>query len=106
MLVTKSNDLQQRLDQVLGTQVENPIEPPGLKGKVIAVDPKYDFVVLDIGRDKSVVERGVMLVARDGKYIGKVKISRANRTESIANLMPDWMRGQVMEGDEVITENQ
>jgi len=102
ILIAKSNELQERIDVLIGKNIENPTEPPGLKGKVIAVDPKYDFVVLDIGRDKNVVIRGVMMVARDGKLVGKVRISRVDRTESVANLLPDWNFGQVMEGDEVL----
>ncbi len=102
LLVAEVKDKQEQLDLIHGTNAVNPSEPAGLKGKIIAVDPKYDFVVLDIGRDKNVVNRGVMMVAREGKLLGKVRISRVDRTESIATLMPDWNLGQVMEGDEVL----
>jgi len=76
--------------------------PTGLKGKVVAVDPKYDFVVLNIGEDHGVLPKGIMMVARDGQLIGKVQIVSVANTQSVANIMPAWRRGDVMEGDEVL----
>lgn len=76
--------------------------PAGLRGKVLAVDPKYDFVVLDIGDDQGAKERGEMMVNRGGKLIGKVRISSVMKDRSVANIMPDWKSGEVMEGDEVL----
>jgi hypothetical protein len=76
--------------------------PAGLKGQVLAVDPKYGFVVLDIGGDKGVKTNGIMMVARDGNLIGKVQISSVNDTQSVANILPAWRHGEVMEGDEVL----
>jgi len=78
------------------------VEPAGLKGKVVAVDPKYDFVVLNIGEDHGVLPNGIMMVARDGRLIGKVQIVSVANTQSIANIMPAWRRGDVIEGDEVL----
>jgi hypothetical protein len=78
------------------------ILPTGLRGKIIAVDPKYDFVVLDIGEDQGAKERGVMMVDRDGKLLGKVRIKSVSKDRCVANILPDWKRGEVMEGDEVL----
>jgi predicted nucleic acid-binding Zn-ribbon protein len=76
--------------------------PTGLKGKVVAVDPKYDFVILNIGEDKGVLPKGIMMVHRDGKLIGKVQIVTVKNNQSVANILPAWRRGEVMEGDEVL----
>jgi hypothetical protein len=76
--------------------------PTGLRGKIIAVDPKYDFVVLNIGQDQGAKERGVMMVDRDGKLLGKVRIKSVSKDRCVANILPDWKRGEVMEGDEVL----
>jgi hypothetical protein len=78
------------------------ILPPGLKGKIVAVDPKFDFVVLNIGKDQGVLERGEMMVNRDGRLLGKVRIESVQKDRCIANILPDWQRGEIMEGDEVI----
>jgi len=72
-----------------------------LKGKVIAVDPKWDFVVLNIGGDQGVLDDGEMLVSRDGRLVAKVIVRSVMKDRSIANVIPGWQLGQVIEGDVV-----
>lgn len=79
-----------------------PTMPVGLKGSIVAVDPKFDFVVLDIGENQGVKERGELLVNRKGKLVGRVKISSVEPNRSVANIMPGWRQDQIMEGDQVI----
>jgi hypothetical protein len=76
--------------------------PAGLRGKVLAVDPKFNFVVLNIGEDQGAKERGVMMVDRDGKLLGKVRIKSVTKDRCVANLLPNWQRGEIIEGDEVL----
>jgi hypothetical protein len=78
------------------------LEPAGLKGKITVVDPKYDFVILNIGKDQGVLERGEMMINRGGRLLGKVRISSVQKDSCVANILPDWKRGDVMEGDEVL----
>jgi hypothetical protein len=101
VLVAKSKELERELFALIGPTDDVPL-PIGLKGKVLAVDPKYDFVVLDIGDDQGVKEHGVMMINRRGKLIGKVRITSVEKTRSIASIMPAWKHGDVMEGDQVI----
>lgn len=77
--------------------------PAGLKGKVVAVDPKWNFVVLDIGANQGVLERGEMLVNRAGKLVAKVRVTSVRPNSSVANVLPEWAQTDVMEGDQVIT---
>jgi capsular polysaccharide biosynthesis protein len=72
-----------------------------LKGKIVAVDPKWDFVVLNIGEDQGVLEDGEMLVSRDGKLVAKVIVRSIQKGHSIANVVPGWRLGDMVEGDEV-----
>ncbi len=78
------------------------ILPTGLRGKILAVDPKYDFVVLDIGEDQGAKVRGEMMIDRDGKLLGKVRIKTVLKDRCIANILPNWTRGDIDEGDEVL----
>jgi hypothetical protein len=78
------------------------IEPPGLKGKVVVVDPKFNFVILNIGRDQGVLERGDLMVNRQGQLLGKVRIASVEKDRCVANILVDWRRGEIMEGDEVL----
>lgn len=72
------------------------------KGKILITDPKWNFVVLDVGEDKGMKEYGEMLVNRNGKLVGKVIARTVQKDRSIANVIPGWELGEVMEGDQVI----
>ena len=102
ILLRNMNQLEAELARyTLGGEVEIKL-PAGLKGKILAVDPKYDFVVLDIGGNQGVLENGHMLVNREGKLVGKVRITKVEPNRSIANVLPDWKQGDVLEGDLVL----
>jgi len=72
-----------------------------LRGKVLLVDPKWDFVVVNIGGDQGAIEDGEMLISRDGKLVAKVIIRRVEKDRCIANIVPGWKIGEVFEGDMV-----
>jgi hypothetical protein len=76
--------------------------PAGLKGKVLVTDPKWNFVVLNVGQDQEVLEQGELLVNRNGRLVAKVKVGSVQKDRSIANVMPGWQLGDIMEGDLVI----
>lgn len=72
-----------------------------LHGKILVVDPKWDFVVLNIGEDQGVISDGELLVSRQGKLVAKVIVRTVQKDRSIANLIPGWKLGEMIEGDEV-----
>ena len=76
--------------------------PDTLKGKVMVADPKWDFVVLDVGETQGVKEDGELLVSRGGKLVAKVIVRSIQKDRCIANVMPGWKLGEVLEGDQVI----
>jgi len=76
--------------------------PPGLLGKVIVSDPKWNFVVLNVGEEQGVLQYGELLVNRNGKLVAKVRVSTVEKDRSVANVLPGWQLGEVMEGDQVI----
>ncbi len=79
----------------------DPYLPPELHGKVTVVDPKWDFVVLDIGRGKGMVSKGVLLVSRNGELVAKIRVMTVEEGRSIANVLPGWKLKDIMEGDAV-----
>lgn len=46
-----------------------------------------------------------MMVSRDGKLIAKIKVVSVQADRCIANIMPQWKLGDVMEGDLVLSKN-
>lgn len=76
--------------------------PAGLRGKVLVSDPKWDFVILDVGEDQGVFEKGEVLVSRNGKLVAKLSVRVVEKNRCIANVLPGWRIGDVMEGDQIL----
>jgi septal ring factor EnvC (AmiA/AmiB activator) len=100
VLLHTRDRLQARLDQLIGTNPDVVLRAD-LRGKILVVDPKWDFVVLDIGDDQGVKENAELLVSRDGKLVAKVIVRSLDKDRCIANVIPGWKLGDVIEGDEV-----
>jgi len=101
VMIRKINTLQARIDiYELGKDIVP--DMPRVHGKVVAVDSQWDFVVLDIGGDQGLVERGELLVNRDGKLVAKVRITSVEPKRAIANVLPEWKQADVVEGDLVM----
>jgi multidrug efflux pump subunit AcrA (membrane-fusion protein) len=100
LLAKKIDRLQTRLQKYEGTNTVVTLRAD-LLGKILVVDPKWEFVVLNIGEDQGVKEDGELLVSRDGKLVAKVIVRTLEKNRSIANLVPGWKLGEVIEGDEV-----
>jgi hypothetical protein len=101
LLIGKVNNLKAQLDDLINP-LNEPEMPAGLRGKVLVADPKFNFVVLDIGTDQKVVVAGRFLVSRNGKLIAKLKVKSVQPNRSIANVLPGWNLSEIMEGDQVI----
>ena len=93
--------LKSQLDKYKGTEEVEVVLPAGTKGEIVAVDPKFDFVVLNIGANQGVLPNAKLLVNRNGKLIAKVKITSVEPTRSIANVLSDWKQDELSEGDQV-----
>jgi myosin heavy subunit len=76
--------------------------PATMVGKVLVTDPKWDFVVLNVGEEQGALNNGELLVSRDGKLVAKVKITSVQKDRCIANVEPGSKLGEVLEGDKVI----
>lgn len=88
------------LDRIVGPDPTVKL-PADLKGKIVVVDPKWDFVVLNIGDDRGVIQDGEMLVSRNGKLVAKVVIRSVQKDRCVANVIPGWKLGEMIEGDDV-----
>lgn len=94
-------DLKRQLEPFIREKEVVPALPP-IKGKVLAVDPKWDFVVIDVGANQGARERGELLISRDGKLVAKIRIARVEPDRSIANVLPEWKQSEINEGDLVL----
>lgn len=94
--------LQNKYDALTKEDYHGPPLPATLAGKILVTDPKWDFVVLNVGEDQGALANGELLVSRNGKLVAKVRIHSIQKDRCIANVMPGWKVGEVMEGDQVI----
>jgi predicted nucleic acid-binding Zn-ribbon protein len=122
-LETKYQKVKKELDAIL-----NPTGEEGgdggtvqfvkkLKGTVIDVNRKWDFVVIDLGSEnKMTVPAGkgktrdivvslpmnvLMTASRDDNYLGKLKIIRVNSNCAIADILPEQRKNEIQVGDQV-----
>jgi myosin heavy subunit len=94
-------ELDNTVKRLVGTDYEVPL-PAGTKGNVLAVDPKWNFVVLDLGKENGMLEGGVLMVHRNSQLVGKVQINEVMANRSIASMVPGWSLGDIEEGDQVL----
>jgi small-conductance mechanosensitive channel len=78
----------------------------GLTGRVLAVNPGWNFVVLSVGDRQGAATGATMVVTRDGRAIGKARITSVEPSTAIADLIPgSFARGvTVQPGDVVVYE--
>lgn len=76
--------------------------PDTIKGQVVVADPKWDFVVVNVGDAQGVKQDGELLISRGGKLVAKVIVTSIQKDRCIANVMPGWKLAEVLEGDQVI----
>ncbi|MBI4027345.1 MAG: hypothetical protein HY360_20335 [Verrucomicrobia bacterium] len=75
--------------------------PPGLTGHILSLNEEWNFVVLDIGAVQGVVEGASAIVYRGGVLVGKVKITSVEPSISIGDVLSEWKRDDILEGDTV-----
>ena len=100
VLIRARDKLKTELDKLIGPDQFVKLRAD-LHGKILVVDPKWDFVVLDVGEDQGVISDGELLVSRSGKLVAKVVVRSVQRDRCIANIIPGWKLGDPIEGDEV-----
>jgi peptidoglycan hydrolase CwlO-like protein len=76
--------------------------PPGIVGKIVAINRNWNFVVLNVGMKQGVVENGEMIVYRNKVFVGKVRVVSTEANTAVADIIPASVQGQIQEGDEVM----
>jgi uncharacterized protein HemX len=74
---------------------------PGVSGKVTFVDYAWNFVILDVGLSAGVVPNGELIVYRDKAFLGKVRVTKVDPNDSVAEILPD-IQGRIQVGDKVL----
>jgi len=75
-----------------------------LEGRVLAINPAWNFAVISVGDRQGVVPNSEMIIRRGGEMIGKLKVTSVEPSQSIADIVLDTVSPgiQVQPGDTVI----
>lgn len=83
---------------------QNRLMAKSLEGTVLAYNPAWNFVVLNIGDRNGVVSNAEFLVTRGTQMVGRVKVSSVEPSTSIADVVPSSLVAgtQIQPGDRII----
>ncbi len=93
--------LNDELDVYRGRTTE--VQMPDVHANITAVDGKFQFVTLDKGSEDGLRQNGKMIVTRGENLVAKVQLVRVESRSAVANLLSDWVKGDVQAGDKVMT---
>lgn len=94
--------LQEQTGEIPGAvKIENIKILTGKKfsGKIVAVNRKYNFIVVNIGKKDGLEEGTILIVHRGKNFVGKARVARVYDAMSAADLLKDWMQDNVEVGD-------
>lgn len=73
--------------------------PPAVNGLVSAVS--NNLVETTLGRDDGVRPGHTLDVYRGGQYVGRIKITRSEDDKSVGEVLPQYSKGLIRQGDRV-----
>lgn len=76
--------------------------PEGLSGEIVAYDPKFEYVVLNVGGNHGVLMDGRLLIKRESEILGQARVTRVEDEYSVANIIQEFKTGDIAEGDGVV----
>ncbi len=98
-------DLQRQiaqLDEMIFEETGAVETPVGLSGEILVVNADWNFVILNVGKEKGLSENTEMLVHRSDQLIGRVRVSNVKDTHAVAEILTDWQQAPLREGDHVL----
>jgi chromosome segregation ATPase len=86
------------------TAAEAPRQPQGTavrNGQVIVVNRKYDFIVMNLGKNHGLAIGQEFEVLQGEKVLGKVRVEKLYDELSAATILPEAQKDSIKEGDAV-----
>jgi len=71
-------------------------------GRILAVNPTWNFVIMDLGKNDQVVEGLTMMIYRGEKLIGKIKTVTVDAQTTVADVLPGTPANAIEVGDQVV----
>jgi hypothetical protein len=88
-------------ESVWSGEPTGPVSP--IEGKVLAVRPEVNLVMLSVGSDDGVKKGFRFTVYRGEQYLGKIEVETVFSDMSSARILTDWTKDQIKENDDAST---
>ena len=75
---------------------------PGTSARILYANADWNFVVIDIGANQGAQTTAEMIIHRGENMIGKLRITAVRDNVSIADVLPEYQKETVKEGDNVL----
>lgn len=89
----------EKLDKELHQESTMPV---GTRAKIVYANAEWNFVVIDIGAADGAAATAQMIVHRGDAMVGKIRLSAVHDNVSIAEVLPEFQKESVKEGDDVL----
>lgn len=73
-----------------------------VKGEVLVVNKKFDFVVVSLGENAGMKPGMTLGVYRNGKFLTTLQVEKVHSNMSAAKIPPEFKNVDIREGDEVV----
>ncbi|MBU2541019.1 MAG: hypothetical protein KJ593_03860 [Candidatus Omnitrophica bacterium] len=98
-LLAKLEVLEQKRSSI---DLEKIVVKPLLEGKIVNIDRKYKFLIIDRGEQNNVEVGDIFICFLDDREIGQVKVEKVYESLSAANFLPDLQFQYLKQGAKVV----
>jgi|GEM_PF-1883187 len=74
---------------------------PALEGKVLVVNRKFQFVVVNLGSEKELSVGTLLNIYRQGQLIGRVQVEQVRENVAACRILPELTLQDILENDAV-----
>lgn len=112
-LQTRNQGLQKELSRFrevadhMGIDPHEPLHgaPPERNGNVLVINRPKGLAEVSIGSDDGLRTGHELDVTRDDRYIGRLRVLKAEPNRAVVEIMKDYSKGFILEGDRVDTSS-
>ena len=94
--------LEAQLEKCSAAQDTTRSLPPNTVGKVVMVNPEWQYLVVDLGSNQGAALGAELMVHRGDQFLGKIRLSAIREDVSIADFLPGAKVDQIKENDDVL----
>ena len=86
--------------------IDSPVTniPPSLVGQVLAVNSGQEFVTISLGSHDGIKQGHTVEVSRRDRYLGRARITRVSPDRAVGELLKEYHKAPIQEGDSVQTK--